>query len=63
MVGGIGLIGFVTGSLATWIVERIAVAERPAEQTQHDVTVLLAEMRELRAEIHQLRTEVRQSDP
>jgi len=63
MIGGIGLIGFVTGSLATWIVERIAVAERPAEQTQHDVTVLLAEMRELRAEIHQLRTEVRQSDP
>lgn len=59
MVGGIGLIGFVTGSLATWIVERISVSERPAEVTRRDVAQLLVEVRELRAEIRELRGEVR----
>ena len=34
MIGGIGLIGFVTGSLATWIVERISTADRPSEANQ-----------------------------
>jgi voltage-gated potassium channel len=59
MIGGIGLIGFVTGSLATWIVERIAVAERPAEATRRDVGRLLDEVRQLRAEISELRGEIR----
>ena len=62
MIGGIGLIGFVTGSLATWIVERIAVADRPAEQARHEITALLTEVRELRAEINELRNEVRGPD-
>lgn len=41
MIGGIGLIGFVTGSLASWIVERIsettaeAAADRPRAADQH----------------------------
>jgi voltage-gated potassium channel len=55
MIGGIGLIGFVTGSLATWIVERIATDEHPAERTQRDVALLLSEVRELRAEVAELR--------
>lgn len=58
MIGGIGLIGFVTGSLATWIVDRISVEERPAEETRHEVHVLLAELRELRSEVADLRTEL-----
>lgn len=58
MIGGIGLIGFVTGSLATWIVERISVDERPVEATQRDVALLLTEVRELRAEISELRQKI-----
>jgi voltage-gated potassium channel len=58
MIGGIGLIGFVTGSLATWIVDRISVEERPAEETRHEVQVLLRELRELRTEVAGLRAEL-----
>jgi len=56
MIGGIGLIGFVTGSLASWIVERIATAEEESEAvTRRDVAVLMDEIRSLRKEIRELR--------
>jgi voltage-gated potassium channel len=55
MIGGIGLIGFVTGSLATWIVERISTADRPSEATKEDIAAVLREIGELRAEIATLR--------
>ncbi|MDW5326724.1 ion transporter [Plantactinospora sp. KLBMP9567] len=55
MIGGIGLIGFVTGSLATWIVDRISTTERSAEATKSDVERLLTELRDLRAEVTTLR--------
>jgi voltage-gated potassium channel len=55
MIGGIGLIGFVTGSLATWIVERISTADRPSEATKEDITAVLHEIAELRTEIAALR--------
>ncbi|RKN52204.1 two pore domain potassium channel family protein [Micromonospora costi] len=48
MIGGIGLIGFVTGSLATWIVERVSDQNRPAPATEADVTALRAEIAALR---------------
>jgi voltage-gated potassium channel len=48
MIGGIGLIGFVTGSLATWIVERVAVRGRPVVATSADVAALRAEIAALR---------------
>ncbi|MBX7269368.1 potassium channel family protein [Micromonospora sp. Llam7] len=49
MIGGIGLIGFVTGSLATWIVERVsAAADKPAAVTSDDVAALRAEIAALR---------------
>ncbi|NGM12490.1 potassium channel family protein [Verrucosispora sioxanthis] len=49
MIGGIGLIGFVTGSLATWIVDRVsASADKPAEVTGDDVAALRAEIAALR---------------
>jgi voltage-gated potassium channel len=55
MIGGIGLIGFVTGSLATWIVERISTADRPSEATKEDIAAVLHEIGELRTEIAALR--------
>ena len=58
MIGGIGLIGFVTGSLATWIVERISTADRPSEATKQDITAVLHELVELRTEIAALRAAV-----
>ncbi|SNT65526.1 voltage-gated potassium channel [Asanoa hainanensis] len=56
MIGGIGLIGFVTGSLASWIVERVSAADRPSEATKEDIDAVLAELRTLRAEVAALRT-------
>jgi voltage-gated potassium channel len=56
MIGGIGLIGFVTGSLAGWIVERISDSEQQTDRiTRHDVTTLTEEIRRLRAEVSQPR--------
>lgn len=55
MLAGIGLIGFVTGSLASWIVERIADAEKPDEAAGD--TIVLREIRELRREVAELRAE------
>lgn len=59
MIGGIGLIGFVTGSLATWIVERVSdTAERAPEATEAtkaDVAALMTELRQLRTELAELR--------
>ena len=57
MIGGIGLIGFVTGSLATWIVERISTAERTTGAAKADLAELLDEIRHLRAEVAALRAE------
>ena len=56
MIGGIGLIGFVTGSLATWIVERVASAsEQPSAATSADVAALRAEIAALRRHTKRLR--------
>jgi voltage-gated potassium channel len=55
MVGGIGLIGFVTGSLASWIVDRISTTERATEATKADVAAVLQEIGNLRAEVADLR--------
>nr|MDT0659045.1 ion channel [Micromonospora sp. DSM 115978] len=49
MVGGIGLIGFVTGSLASWIVERVSPSDKAAPATADDVAALRAEIADLRA--------------
>lgn len=52
MIGGIGLIGFVTGSLATWIVERVSAAsDQPTAATSADVAALRAEIAALRQHI------------
>jgi voltage-gated potassium channel len=56
MIGGIGLIGFVTGSLASWIVERTTADDRPTEATKADIDRVLAEITALRIEIAELRS-------
>ncbi|WP_433371897.1 potassium channel family protein [Actinoplanes sp. CA-142083] len=58
MIGGLGLIGFTTGSLASWIVDRVSDAERPAgTATRADIAVLLREIRKLQAEVNALKSE------
>ncbi|OLT39864.1 hypothetical protein BJF86_06365 [Serinicoccus sp. CNJ-927] len=58
MLCGIALLGIVTASLASWLIERIAEPD-PARQpaTAADVTALTEQVRELRAEVLALRGE------
>lgn len=57
MIGGLGLLGFTTGSLASWIVDRVSDTERPTGMaTRADVAALLREIRELRSEVAELRS-------
>jgi voltage-gated potassium channel len=51
MVAGIGLLGFVTGTLTTWVLDRIQTVELANEETRADVAEVLAEIRALRAEL------------
>jgi voltage-gated potassium channel len=61
MIGGLGLIGFTTGSLASWIVDRLSHDERQTSgATRADVALVLREIRELRAEVDELRGASRQ---
>ncbi|GAA3272638.1 MULTISPECIES: potassium channel family protein [Dactylosporangium] len=59
MMGGIGLIGFVTGSLATWIVDRISVKDdNQQDATKSDIALVLAEVQALRAEVAELKAQI-----
>ncbi|WP_327035000.1 potassium channel family protein [Micromonospora ureilytica] len=51
MIGGIGLIGFVTGSLATWIVDRVSQKGGSAAATADDIASLRAEIAALRRQL------------
>ncbi|MEV0651018.1 potassium channel family protein [Phytomonospora sp. NPDC050363] len=58
MLTGIGLIAFVTGSLASWVVEKVAAeGEESEEETREDIAAVLVEVRALRTEIADLREE------
>ena len=58
MIGGISLVGSITATLASWIVQRVA-DEQSADQTVTTAHVdqLLSEIRALRAEVTRLRGE------
>jgi voltage-gated potassium channel len=56
MVGGISLIGVVTASLASWIVERVAKTDAASQ------AATVAHIEELRNEIRVLTHELRQAD-
>jgi voltage-gated potassium channel len=63
MIGGLGLIGFTTGSLASWIVDRISDSERPnGAATRADIALLLHEVRRLRAEVAALKMHETEKD-
>jgi voltage-gated potassium channel len=55
MLGGIGLIGVVTATLASWIVENVAKRDVESQTTtQHEVAELADEIRLLRTQIGQM---------
>ena len=57
MVAGIALLGIVTASLATWLIDRIRQVEEESEAaTRRDVVALTREISALREEIAQLRS-------
>lgn len=52
MVAGIALVGVVTGSFASWLLDKVRQVEEEAQvATRHDVAVLAAEIAALRAEL------------
>lgn len=58
MFGGVGLIGFITATATSWIVEKLSKADKVADDTHDNVDLLLREVRQLRAEVAELRAEV-----
>ncbi|TWP53174.1 potassium channel family protein [Lentzea tibetensis] len=60
MVGGIALLGVITGTIASWLVEKLKGVEEAELETAAEVRKLRAELAELRAE---LRADVRGPQP
>jgi voltage-gated potassium channel len=56
MLSGIGLLGVVTASVASWFVNRVAEAARAEDEA--DDAALLAQVQELAEEVRQLRSEL-----
>jgi voltage-gated potassium channel len=52
MVGGIALIGVVTASFATWLLDRVRATEQQAQvETQHDLGVVIAKLDQIAARL------------
>ncbi|MEU7526211.1 ion channel [Saccharothrix sp. NPDC042600] len=61
MIGGIALLGVITGTIASWLVERLSGVE---DQVAEAEEATLAELRSVKAELAELRAELRASrDP
>ncbi|GAA1026302.1 potassium channel family protein [Virgisporangium ochraceum] len=58
MVCGVGLLGFITGSLASWFIDRFSDLEQKETETRDDVADLLTEVRKLRTELGTVRAEL-----
>jgi voltage-gated potassium channel len=56
MIGGIALLGVITGTIASWLVERLSGVE---DQVVEAEQATLAELRSVRAELAELRAELR----
>lgn len=63
MFGGVGIIGFITASVTSWLVERLSKADKVADDTSDNVELLLHEVRELRTEVTRLRADVAERLP
>ncbi|MBB6171551.1 voltage-gated potassium channel [Nocardiopsis mwathae] len=50
-IGGISLLGVVTGTVASWFTEKVEDSQRAALATQEQVALLTAEVRALRTEL------------
>ena len=52
MVGGIAVLGVVTATMASWLVQRVAVEDERSEAvTRREIAELTAEVQALRAEL------------
>ncbi|MGH8882523.1 MAG: potassium channel family protein, partial [Stackebrandtia sp.] len=63
MFGGVGLIGFITASVTSWVVEKLSKADKVADDTNDNVDLLVHEVRELRGEVAALRSELERRMP
>lgn len=52
MVGGIALLGVITGTIASWLVEKLRGVEEAEHETVRELKNLRAEIAELRAELN-----------
>lgn len=51
MLGGIGLIGYISGSVTSWVVEKVSDVSEATRETGADVDTLLVEVRRLTEEV------------
>lgn len=52
MIGGVALLGIVTASIASWLIERVRETEQQAQAaTREDVRILTSEINELRRQL------------
>lgn len=51
MIGGIALLGVITGTIASWLVEKLRGVEQAELETAQELRNLRAEIAELRAEL------------
>ncbi|WP_309109804.1 ion channel [Saccharothrix sp.] len=58
MIGGIALLGVITGTIASWLVERLSGVEGQVAEAEE---ATLAELRSVKAELAELRAELRAS--
>lgn len=64
MIGGIALLGVITGMIASWLLERIRAADENLEGAiQQESDDLRAELRTLQAEIRELRRQLSDQEP
>ena len=60
MIGGIALLGMVTATLASWLIDRVrAVEEESQAVTRQDLTALTQEVAALRVELRSIHEAVR----
>ncbi|MEU7142968.1 ion channel [Nocardia sp. NPDC046473] len=51
MTFGIGIISFAIGTTTSWVIDQLKTVEESADRTDREITVLVEEIRALRAEI------------